>query len=416
MPTVLDRFLEYTRVDTRSVQHVPGVEPIRPSSPGQTLLIGMVTAELLEMGVPEDRIQKLADGSILVHFPPTSEGLANAPHACFAAHVDTYFGCPGLAKPMIHDYKGGDIALPNDGIVIPAIDLAGFEGKRVITADGTSLLGADDKAGAAALVTLAESLLANRPEHGPVTMWFCVDEEIGEVGVNYLPAGVADQWDIFWTVDGKELSTVDVGCFYGARVIVKFIGNDAHPGVAGDALRPAHYAAGEFLARLANGPNPWTTGGEEPFIYVPELFKATAGKTDVIVYPRTFNPNDFPALHTRIKEAATAASIRFGVRVEVGETEILYVSTEAAINAKSHLVEPGLVALRECGFDVRTHRIRAGTDGAMINMKYPDMPAPNLGTGSGNLHGCREFLVEDHLWLVPDLLRDMVFRYAAMVS
>jgi tripeptide aminopeptidase len=315
---------------------------------------------------------------------------------------------------MIHPYEGADIVLPHDNIIIPAADLTGLEGKSIITADGTSLLGADDKAGVAALVTLAESLLAHRPVHGPVTLWFCVDEEIGEVGVKFLPEGVADQWDVFWTVDGKELSTVDIGCFYGAKILVQFVGNDAHPGVAGSALRPAHYAAADFLSLLAIGPTPWTTSGEEPFIYVPALSNATAGKTDVIVYPRTFNPEDFPGLHTRIEEAATAAARRFGVEVKVGETEVMYVSTEAAISAKPHLVEPGLTALRECGFPVKTHRIRAGTDGAMLNKTYPGIPAPNLGTGSGNLHGCREFLVEDQLWQVPDVLRDMVGRYAAM--
>lgn len=270
MVPVINRLLRYVRIDTRSIQPTPGVEQAHPSCPNQRLLADLLKEELVGLEVSPEQITNLGDGSFLVHFPAT-EGCENAPHVVFASHLDTYFGCPGGANPIYPEkvYQGGDITLPNNGVVIPASDLVGLEGKRIITADGTTLLGADDKAGVAAIMTLIE--LIPQYAHGPFTVWFCTDEEIGEVGVKFLPPGVADTWDIFWTVDGKELNTLDVGCFYGAKVDVKFVGNDTHPGVSGQNLKPAHYAACRFVDKLAEWPSPWTTKDAESFIYVPSM-------------------------------------------------------------------------------------------------------------------------------------------------
>lgn len=409
--SVIERFLEYVRSDTHSAQPAPGEEQLHPSTPAQVAFAGRLQQELLRMG--SHQIIHLDDGSFLVCFSPT-EGHENAPHVVFASHVDTYFGCPGGANPITHAYKGGDIALPKDGVVIPAADLKGLEGKRIITADGTTLLGGDDKAGVAALMTLIENIMESDIPHGPLTVWFCTDEEIGEVGVKFLPKGVAKTWDIFWTVDGERLNVVDVGCFFGAKVNVEFVGNDTHPGVSGRNLKPAHYAAGRFLDKLADGPSPWTTGGDESFIYVPSLPAGSASKVSLTVYPRTFHKDEFPAMEEIIRCAAEEAADRFGVKATVSETEIMYVSTEVAIDSNRRLLQSGLAALRGFGVELELHRVRAGTDGAMLNMTYPSIPAPNLGTGARNLHGLREFVVADELELVPGILRSMLGRYALL--
>lgn len=413
MEAVVERFLQYVRVDTRSVQPTPEKEQTHPSSYGQLALIDMLLAELLEMGVPGCFVQKLGDGSVLVSFPPT-EGYEKAPHVVLAAHVDTYFGCPGGAMPQLHKYQGGDLRLPNNDVVIPASDLAGLEGKRIITADGTTLLGGDDKAGVAAIMTFIKSMLTCNYEHGPLTVWFCTDEEIGEVGVKFLRAGIAEKWDFLWTVDGEQIGVVDIGCFYGAKVEVEFRGNDSHPGVSGHSLKPAHYAAARFIDKLGDVPTPWRTSGEESFIYVPALPAGTASKTLVTIYPRTFRQEEFPDMQTTIKAVAEEAASRYDVKVIVSETQMMYVSTEVAIDANRHLLQPGLDALKRHGIDAKLHRVRAGTDGAMLNMTYPNIPAPNLGTGGRNLHGVREFVVVDELELLPHILGDMILRYADM--
>jgi len=498
MEAVTRRFLEYVRIDTRSVQPTPGKEQIHPSSIGQHVLADMLKTELIEMGVSKHLIRSLDDGSFLVFFPPIGD-CEKAPHVVLAAHVDTYFGCPGGAKPILqHPYKDGDIHLPKDDVIIPASDLVGLEGKRIITASGDTLLGGDDKAGVAALMTLIESMLKCSYDHGPLTFWFCTDEEIGEVGVKFLPPGTAEKWDFLWTVDGERLDVVDIGCFYGSEMNLVF---------TGDQEKPAHYAACGFVAALAKQPTPWTTKGEESFLYVPALGKwtasesivtldpeaalldadtvkhfadcaasdfgvkvqisddsrsvkftgndahpgvdgqklkpahyaackfvhllamnttgeqktlcvkelpgeCTAEKTLVKVYPRTFIQGEIPTLGDTIRRTAMVAAKVYDASVDAPDPKMLYVSTEVAIDAKRDLLQPGLDALKRFGIEAKLHRVRAGTDGAMLNMTYPNIPAPNFGTGGRNLHGFREFVVVDELELVPHVLGDMIMRYA----
>lgn len=410
---VIQRLWRYVQINTRSVQRVKGVEPIHPSCPNQLLLAGELKAELGEMGVSLGQIRNLDDGSFLVHFPAT-EGSKRAPHVVCAAHLDTYFGCPGGANPIIHEYAGGDIVLPNNDVVIPASYLMGLEGKRIITADGTTLLGGDDKDGVAALMTLIQKIIERGHGHGPFTVWFCTDEEIGEVGFQFLPEGLANTWDIFWTIDGEALDTIHTGCFYGGEVNVEFIGHDAHPGVEGHNLKPAHHAACRFISNIAEGPSPCTSKGDESFIYVPELKEATAGKTIVKCIPRTFNPNEFEGMREYIGQLAQESADRYGVKVVVSPLTVTYVSTEVAIEANRHLTFPGHEALRKFGIRPKLERVRAGTDGAMLNKAYPNIPAPNFGTGARHLHGVHEFVVADELELIPDILFDMLKRYALM--
>lgn len=413
MRDVIQRFLSYVTIDTRSVQPIPGEVQSHPSSPSQRVMTGEIMAELVSMGVPENYFVQLADGSFLVQFPATA-GCENAPHVVLAAHVDTYFGCPGGASPVIHDYQGGDLALPNDGVIIPASDLLGLEGKSIITANGTTLLGGDDKCGVAAIMTFIEDMMTRNLAHGPLTIWICTDEEIGEVGVSFLPPDTAEKWDIFWTVDGAKLDVVDVGCFYGVRVDVEFFGNDTHAGVSGHSLKPAHYAASRFIDQLGDAPTPWKTRDEKSFLYVPSLPAGTAGKTSITVWLRTFYQEEIHDLSAIIRRVAEEAAGKYGVTAVVSEAKVMYVSTEVAINANRHLLQPGLDALREFGIEPQIHRIRAGTDGAMLNMTYPRIPAPNMGTGARNLHGVREFVVADELKLIPGILAAMINRYAGM--
>lgn len=414
MKPVIKRFIRYVSIDTRSVQIVPGVEPVHPSSHGQTVLINMLLDELHDLKVPESWVKQLNDGSFLVQIP-ASQGFESAPHIALAAHVDTYFGCPGDVKPLIHDYSGGDLALPNNSEVIPAADLQGLEGKRIITSDGTSLLGSDDKAGVAAIMTFIENMMKHDLRHGPLTVWICTDEEVGEVGVAFLPDDTAEQWDCFWTVDGEELEAVDVGCFFGAGVDVEFMGNDSHPGTKGDSLRPAHYAACDFVARLGReAPVPWQTSEKESFIYVPELAAMSASKSLVKIIPRTFDQEEIPKVWKRIKNIADSSAMFYGVKVRVDAAKLHYVSTEVAIKSKLHLLRPALEALKELGITPKLKHVRAGTDGAMLNMTHPNIPAPNMGTGGRNLHGVREFVVVDELELIPEVLAAMVRSYAGM--
>ncbi|MFA5134532.1 MAG: M20/M25/M40 family metallo-hydrolase [Patescibacteria group bacterium] len=402
----LDRFLAYAKVDTQSRKAAPGEEEQHPSSAGQAELASIVFQELCGIGVPEQQITRLGDGSLLVYLPPT-EGCENKPTAAFAAHFDTYPASSGKVNPIIHDYAGGDIVLPNDGTVIPAADLAGFEGSQIVTGDGTSLLGGDDKAGVAGLMEAISRIIGEELPHGPLYIWLCVDEEIGKVGTDFLPEGVPDQWDIFLTVDGKGVDTVDIGCFNGAEAVFTFIGNDAHPGIDGDKLKPAHFVAARFVSTIATLQCPWDPAdAEDSFYYAFFLGEPTPGRAVVQCVPRSFDLRDLDGMAKDLRGLAQEAADVFEVTLEGGELKVLYVSTEEAIAANPGLMEVVFAAVGANGYPLVKERVRAGTDGAMLNMKYPDIPAPNLGTGARNLHGVREFLaVREFETVVPTLLR-----------
>ncbi|PIY96781.1 MAG: hypothetical protein COY66_02970 [Candidatus Kerfeldbacteria bacterium CG_4_10_14_0_8_um_filter_42_10] len=413
MRSVNDRFLEYVQMDTRSVQPTPGVDPPHPSNPNELVLVEKIAGEFIQMGILETQMVRLGDGSKLIEIPATP-GFENTPGIALVFHVDTYFGCEGLAKPIVHHYQGGDIVLPNNGVIIPASELVGLEGKHIITSDGTTLLGADDKGGAAATVTAIEEMLISGMAHGPIWVWVCVDEEIGEVGVKFLPKEVVDQWKLFLTVDGKEPEAVDTACFIGVSVDVEFKGVDAHPGEDGGHLRCAHYAGSCFVDRLGNEVMPTQSSGAQSFLYVPATRPFTAALAQITVIPRTFERDEISLLHGTVARLAKIAAERYDVAFTVGEPEVQYINIEPAIKAHPEMLDPIFNALRKNGLTPREHRVRAGTDGAMFGMAYSDIPSPNLGYGSRRIHGVHEHLIQEEMETTVTVLLDAITSYAQM--
>ncbi|MFH0828865.1 MAG: hypothetical protein V1907_01655 [Candidatus Kerfeldbacteria bacterium] len=295
---------------TRSHNFGPGEEVTTPSSPGQLTFMGMLAVELTTIGVPDACITHLGDHSILVDIPATP-GFEDAKRMCLAGHVDTYYGMPGDAKPTIHDYAGGDIKLPFNDVVIPADHLAGLEGKHIITSDGTTLLGGDDKAGVASLVTLIEALLTGAYTHGPVMIWFCVDEEIGQLGIEHLPKELAESFGMFLTVDGTRLGNLSVGCFHCRQVMLTFRGQDAHPGEYPKLLKASHYAALRFIQRMtAMYPSPWDGIKDKTrsFFYVTNI-EGNPSQTVLMLAPRAFEAevsDEMTATLLRIAEEEAA--------------------------------------------------------------------------------------------------------------
>lgn len=407
------RFLQYVQVDTRSVDH-KGDNPPRPSSQGQVDLACAITDELASVeGFSRSWLYSLEDGSFLVVLPVT-EGYEQAPHVVFASHLDTYFGFSGAAHPIVHEYHGGDIALPENGVVIPASDLTGLEGERIITADGTSLLGGDDKAGDATLVTAIEEIVTQGIPHGPLTFWFCTDEEIGKTDVSVVPPEFVQAWKIFWTVDGKEVGNIDTSCFSGRKIVVTFTGEDAHPGEYPHKLRPAHYAAMRFLAALElTFPTPMDVGrSQQSFCYVANV-SGNAARTEVVCYPRSFSTTEVDVMARTIIALARQFSEKLQVHVEA-TNDLLYVNIDRAIRGATELLAPAFAAHSVNGFPSVIQKIRGGTDGAMLNLKCPTLPAPNMGTGARNLHGPQEFVAVEELEALPAIVLDMIRGYAQM--
>lgn len=409
-PFVIERFLHYVTFDTKSVD---GVET-KPSSHGQVNLANAITEDLCSIvGFMPQWIQKFSDGSFAVVMPANQE-FEKIPHVAFAAHMDTYFNFPGKANPIVHpQYESGDILLPHNEVVIPAEDLVPYLGKQIITGDGTSVLGGDDKAGAAALVSTIDNIVSAEIKHGPLTFWFCVDEEIGNLDVKALPKDLVESWDILWTVDGEKVGTIDVGSFVCRKLEIVFKGQDAHPGVDGKNLHPAHYAAACLIAELfENQPDPMSTEDDEPFYYVTGI-NGDASEAKLLCMPRTFDADDSEHMAEEVRAYAETAANQFGVSVNVTD-KLVTVNTMAAITNNRRLLEPGIEAHKRRGFVVSEKHVRGGTDGGMINIAYPKLPAPNIGASAKNFHGPKEFVVLEDLVEVPLIMTDMVIRYSQM--
>lgn len=397
---LLERFLRYVAVNTRADGSAPKEQV--PSFEGERAFNALLASELLTAGATEQMFLRLPDGALIVRFEATA-GEEGKKRPCFAAHVDTYPKYPGGAATIQHEYAGGDIALPKDGTVIPAADLTRFIGKRIITASGDTTLGADDKAGVAVMMQLAVDCLSGEMSaHGAFDLWFCVDEEIGRVGssgVKYLSPEIVASWTGgLVNLDGMSPREIDVGCFCGYELIVKFFGNDAHPGVEGGKLKPAHYAACRLVADAACSEFrlPWTSEAMQNYLYSTDIC-GNASESRVTFIPRSFVKEDFALIVDRVKEMAGNVAKIFGVRAEFSGYGVQYVNTEPPIRRNQWLMDALIAAHRDVGYDTKENHIRGGTDGAMVNMSYPDLPSPNIGAGMYNVHGPREFLVVEEM-------------------
>jgi tripeptide aminopeptidase len=408
----LQRFLRYVSFDTRSD---PDSET-HPSTRGQTLLAELLESELESLHGPW-KTDRLADGSLLVRVPP-SPGRESAIKAAFVAHLDTYYGLQGAASSRVVDCDGAAIHLGQD-VSIPGMMLAPFAGKRLVVTDGSGLLGADDKAGVAALMTVLSHLAKGGEgsrhgqgyKHGPLDFWFTTDEEIGRIGIDALPPGLGESWKVLWTLDGEDLSELSVGDLAIRRARVVFHGVDAHPCLHGQDLVPAHYAASRFVDRLAALPNPMTTAGRDPFFQVASI-EGRPERAEVFCRFASFEGQDLPGMEESLLRIARESALAYGARLEV-ELSTGSANFHEAVASHPQLIDPGRRALAARGFRVREIEIRGGTDGGLLSVTFPALPTPDLGTGARNPHSRAEFLVVDELLALPGIVLDMISEYAA---
>lgn len=416
---VVQRLLKYISFNTTSVERSDKQSPEEhrhPSSGGQESLLLTIKEEMLNLGVHHAWIQTLPDKSFLVKIPATS-GMEDAPHLCLAAHVDTYPGVNGrVMHPIIHDYHGGDIVLPENNITIPASDLTGLEGTQILTSDGTTLLGGDDKGGVAVIMTVLEDLLRLKWPHGPLTLWICVDEEIGELGFSHLDPETVNSWDMFLTVDGERLGPIDVGCFYCRIFQMVFTGSDAHPGVSPEKLHPSHYAAMAFAMDMCDEfdtPEVGIKDNMAPYFYVTNI-EGNASRTVVNIAPRSFFRHESNEMVERAINVAKKAAEEFDCTVEVTRDIMATINNFDSINPRRYLLEPLLEAHRQAGIEPTEEMVRGGTDGSMLNIKYPNLATPNMGYGGKNLHGPYENVCLNQLVQAVDIVVNTITAFGEL--
>jgi tripeptide aminopeptidase len=383
-PDVLERFLRYVRVDTQGAYRATG----RPSTQKQLDLSRLLVEELREIGLGDAELN--AGHSVFATLPGTVEG----PVIGLIAHVDTTPDVTGAGvSPIVHEaWSGEPITLPGDPRqvldpeVLPA--LAAREGHDIVTSDGTTLLGADDKAGIAEIVA-AVAYLARHPErqHGPIRVAFTVDEEVGRGAEDFdLEAFGAEA---AYTLDGSDLGELEIETFSAASVRVTIRGLSVHPGTAKGKLVNAVKLASELVLSLPQGRlSPETTEGREGYVH-PGRISGNAEEAIVDFIARDHD-DQLLAQHVELLETLAREVEAREPRAKV-EIEVVYPyrNMRPFIEQKPRVVEAALEAIRRAGVEPRMAITRGGTDGSVLSAQ--GLPTPNIFTGGQEYHSVREW-------------------------
>lgn len=385
--SVVDRFLRYVRVDTQSAEGQPYV----PSSPGQWDLARMLVNELQALGIDDVRLSD--HGMVYAKVPGTLRADSGAPTVGFIAHVDTSPAVSGHGvNPIVHrDYQGGDIVLPGDPTQVITVarhpSLADMIGDDIITTDGTTLLGSDDKAGVATIMTMVDVLRSNPGfPHGPIAIGFTTDEEVG-VGIDRFDV-TAFGADFAYTVDGEALGEINEETWSARGATVTFTGVSAHPGSAKGILVNPAYAFADFILRLPASMRPEATEGREGFVH-PYSGVVDAEVSTLKIILRDFERSGLEDQERQLRAIAADVLARHpGTTVTVDVVD-QYWNMREVLKDRPELVEFALEAARRAGLEPRTRPIRGGTDGSKLTFR--GLPCPNIFTGGHNFHSKLEF-------------------------
>ncbi|MDR1219456.1 MAG: peptidase T [Treponema sp.] len=383
--SIVSRFLRYVRVWTTSCRHVEKT----PSTPGQWDLAKLLVEELQALGVKD---ATLTDSCYVIARLPASAGKENVPCVGFLAHLDTSDEVSGKdVKPrLVEDYDGGVIYLAGNRRLDPALDpdLAAQKGKSIIHTDGTTLLGADDKAGIAEIMSAVERLI-QRSEiaHGEVEIIFSPDEETGK-GLPDFPHEKS-RAAVCYTLDGGALGEIEVECFNAAEAMITFMGKSIHPGYARGKMANAVVMAANFVNILPRSESPEATDGYYGYFYASEI-SGTTEKARLDVLVRDFDSDAMKKRLERLEFFAKAVEAQFpegAVSVEITDQ---YHNMKEKINEHPEALDMLKQALSNTGVDVRLKPIRGGTDGSRLTEM--GIPTPNIFTGGRNWHGALEWV------------------------
>lgn len=385
--TVLERFLRYVRIDTQSDPD----SAASPSTEKQKNLSRLLVEELQALGVTDAHLD--AHGYVYATLPATTP--ARVPTICFCAHVDTSPDCPGAhVRPIVHEnYQGQDIALPDDPTQVICLAehpaLARQIGNDLITASGTTLLGADNKAGVAAIMDAAAYLMQH-PEvpHGRIRLLFTPDEEVGR-GTEHVDLGLLGA-DFAYTIDGEDAGTLENETFSADAATVTFTGVSQHPGFAKGCLVSALKLAAELVASLPQDRlSPETTEGREGFLHPTDLQGSVETATVKFII-RDFTEEGLLEKEQFLQQAAQAVAARHPpARVQL-QVQEQYRNMKAVLEAHPQVTELAMEAIRRSGLQPELRSIRGGTDGSRLSMM--GLPCPNIFAGEHAFHSRQEWV------------------------
>lgn len=404
-----ERLLRYTRFATASNEACESC----PSTPSQYTFAEFLEEELIAIGASGVTLDD--HGYVYAYIPATVEHAEDIPAIGFIAHMDVSDAapCENIETDIIH-YEGGDILLSSGEKMTERefSSLSAYKGKHLIVTDGTTLLGADDKAGIAEIMSMAELLISN-PDipHGKICIGFTPDEEIGR-GADLFDLDTFGA-DFAYTVDGAAFGEINYENFnaYSARVSVK--GKSIHPGSAKNKMVSALELAMRFHAMLPACERPEHTEGYEGFFHLTDM----QGEVEHATLRYILRDHDLTKVKARARLMQDAAAYLNGlygeeyVTVEVGES---YRNMIEHVTPHMHLIENAKEAIRRAGGEPFTEPIRGGTDGARLS--FMGLPCPNLGTGSHNHHGRFEYACVEAMDACVDMLTNIAVLYAEIID
>lgn len=400
-----ERLIRYCQIDTQSD---PNNEDVTPSTSKQFDLAKLLEKELNELGLENVEVDEHC--YVYAKLPSNMEGSHKT--VGFIAHMDTApdFSGKDVKPRIIENFDGEDIKL-NDNLTIKMSEypwMKDFKGKRLMVSDGTTLLGADDKAGITCIME-AISYLVEHPEikHPTVAIGFTPDEEIGN-GAKYFDIEKFGA-DFAYTMDGDTVRELSDETFNASSAVVTITGFSIHPGSAKDKMINACLVANEFISAMPKDMVPEKTEGREGFIHLHNM----SGSCEKSKLEYIIRDHDLAKLHEKeelIMAEAKKLNEAFGeerVKVEIKEG---YHNMKEVLDEHPEAVNVARKALENLGLDIKNEPVRGGTDGAVLTLM--GLPCPNLGTGGGNFHGPYEYCVLDEL----DTARDVILKIIELVG
>ena len=406
MSKVIEKFLNYVKIDTRSDENSTAC----PTTAKQHNMAKLLVKELEEMGAED--ITYDTEHCYVYASIPASEGCDGRPVLGFIAHMDTAPAVTGEnVKPrIIENYDGKDIVLNEEKNIVMKVsdfpELVEYTGKRLIVTDGTTLLGADDKAGVAEIMTMAEQLLLSRDiPHGKIRIGFTPDEEVG-AGADHFDVKLFGA-DYAYTVDGGKLGELEYENFNAAGAKVTFHGRSVHPGDAKNKMVNALLLAMEFQNMLPVFENPMYTEKYEGFYHL-DLLSGSVEKAQAEYIIRDHDKDKFEQKKETFLRIGAYLNEKYGKDTVQIDMKDSYYNMREIIEQHMQLIENAKAAMEETGVNPIVVPIRGGTDGARLS--YMGLPCPNLCTGGHNFHGRFEYICADSMEKIVEILLKLAMK------
>ena len=406
--SAMDRFLRYVKIDTQSQED----QTTTPSTRKQLNLANLLAKELTALGAQNVRVSEF--GIVYATVPGNLADNSKVPVVGFIAHMDTSPAVSGEnVNPIIHkNYQGGDITLPKDPAQVITVAknpvLKDLIGTDIITADGTTLLGSDDKSGCAEIMTMIDILRQNpQIKHGTLAIAFTPDEEVGSGIDKFDVKGFGAKFA--YTVDGEELGEISDETWSARTATVTFQGKSTHPGTAKGIMINAMYAIADYLNRFPHDMLPETTEGRVGFVH-PYAGVIDVESSNLKILLRDFEMSGLDAKEKMLRDMVTQTAAKFpDVKITIDVKEN-YKNMKEMLKNYPELTNNAMEASRRAGLKPFLKPIRGGTDGS--NLTFRGLPTPNLFTGGGNFHGKLEFNSRRGLEKTTETLVNLVQIFA----